>query len=254
VTRAGKTLMIRTPEGVAFALDLAGPGARMLALTMDVAMVIALTQAASYLLLILAIISADLMQAAQILAYFLISYGYRIMAEWKWRGQTVGKRAMGLRVMDEQGLKLRFSQVVIRNLMREVDFLPSFYLVGGAAMLVTRNAQRLGDFAANTVVVQTARLAEPKVEELVGGKYNSLREHPHLEARLRQLVSPREAGIAVRALMRRDQLDPQARVELFSEIAARYKSLVQFPPEAVEGLPDEQYVRNVVDILFRARR
>jgi uncharacterized RDD family membrane protein YckC len=254
MTERGGSLLIRTPEGVAFALDLAGPGARMLALAVDVAMIAALTQASSMLLVFLSLVSPDLMQAAQIIAYFLFSYGYRILSEWRWRGQTVGKRLFGLRVMDEQGLKLKFSQLVIRNLLREVDFLPLFYMVGGAAMLATRNSQRLGDFAANTVVVQTVRLEEPRVEELVGGKYNSLREHPHLEARLRQLVTPHEAGIAVRALLRRDQLEPSARVELFAEIASRYRALVRFPQEATEGLADEQYVRNVVDIVFRARK
>jgi hypothetical protein len=40
-------------------------------------------------------------------------------------------------------------------------------------------------------------------------------------------------------------------VELFSEIAAYYRSVVEFPAEAVEQISDEQYVRNVVEILFQ---
>ena len=44
---------------------------------------------------------------------------------------------------------------------------------------------------------------------------------------------------------------PVARVRLFSELAEHYKKLVTFPAESVEAMPDEQYVRNVVDCLFR---
>ena len=74
--------------------------------------------------------------------------------EWYWRGQTVGKRVLKLRVMDEQALRLEFSQIVVRNLLRFVDFLPGLYLVGGTACVLSRRFQRLGDLAANTIVVR----------------------------------------------------------------------------------------------------
>lgn len=53
--------------------------------------------------------------------------------------------------------------------------------------------------------------------------------------------------------MRRDQFSPQSRLEILAEMAAAFKKLVPFPPEAVENLPDELYVRNVVEILRIAR-
>ena len=58
----------------------------------------------------------------------------------------------------------------------------------------------------------------------------------------------------MQALVRRDLLDPVARVELFSQVAEHFRAKVPFPPEATEGTTDEQYVRNVVDILFRPQR
>ena len=131
--------------------------------------------------------------------------------------------------------------------------LPGLYLVGGIACLLSRRAQRLGDLAASTVVVYNLKPAEPDLDQLLAGKFNSLRQHPHLEARLRQRVSPDEARLALQALVRRDELDPAARVTLFSELAEHFKSLVAFPPETIEAMPDEQYIRNVVDILFRSR-
>jgi hypothetical protein len=94
---------------------------------------------------------------------------------------------------------------------------------------------------------------EPDLDQLLAGKFNSLRQHPHLEARLRQQVTPEEARLVLQALVRRDRFEPAARVALFADLAEHFKSIVAFPPEVVEALPDEQYIRNVVDILFRPR-
>ena len=247
------TLLIRTPEGISFSLLLASPVTRFIAYAIDIGCVLGATTVIGLLLGFLRVLTPDLAQALSILAFFVVQIGYGIAAEWYWRGQSVVKSVLRLRVMDVHGLKLQFSQIVIRNLLRVVDMLPAFYLVGGVACLVNRRAQRLGDFSANTIVVRNPKIAEPDLNQLLAGKYNSLREHPHLEARLRQRVSPQEAGLALQALVRRDELDPAARVELFAELAAHFKTLVEFPPETIEGVPDEQYVRNVVDVLFRPR-
>ncbi len=192
--------------------------------------------------------------AVTVLMYFLVSVGYGIVLEWHWQGQTIGKRLLRLRVMDVQGLRLRFSQVVIRNLLRFVDSLPAFYMVGGVACLLSRRAQRLGDFAANTIVVWHPRVSEPDLNQLLEGKYNSFHDYPHLEARLRQRVSPQEARIALQAVLRRGELDPQARIELFRDIALHFKGLVAFPQEVTDGISDERYVRNLVDVLFCSKK
>lgn len=247
------TLLIRTPEGIVFALPLAGPVTRFFAWLVDVACLAVLSQLILSAIRMLGWISEDFVTALGILLFFIAQTGYGIGCEWLWRGQTVGKRLLRLRVMDAQGLQLQFSQVVIRNLLRFVDGLPLAYLVGGIACLVSQRAQRLGDLAANTIVVRHPQPRQPDLEQLLAGKFNSLRTHPHLAARLRQRVSPAEAAAALQALVRRDELEPTARVQLFAELAAHFKSLVEFPPEAVEGIADEQYVRNVADVLFRPR-
>ena len=249
------TLLIRTPEGVVFSQQLAGPMTRWLAWLIDLVILIGFTWVLNLLLGMLSIVSAALAQAFGMLTMFAVSIGYSILLEWKWRGQTVGKRVLRLRVMDVHGLRLKFGQVVIRNLLRPVDMQPIFfYLVGGLASLINERGQRLGDLAANTVVVRMPKFSEPNLDQLMAGKYNSLRAWPHLEARLRQRVAPGEANIALQALLRRDILDPAARVDLFAELAAHFKAKVAFPPEATEGIADEQYVRNVVDCLSRPQR
>lgn len=248
------TLKIRTPEGIAFSFVLAGPVVRCLAWIVDFLVIVGGTMVLSTLARVAGLISPDIAQALILLGFFVFSIGYGIVLEWAWRGQTVGKRLLRLRVMDAQGLRLQFHQVLLRNLLRFVDSLPpTLYLLGGLASVISRRAQRLGDLAANTVVVYNPKPVEPDLDQLLAGKFNSLRQHPHLEARLRQRVSPDEARLALQALVRRDELEPAARVELFSELAEYFKSLVTFPAESVEAMPDEQYVRNVVDILFRTR-
>jgi uncharacterized RDD family membrane protein YckC len=244
-------LKIRTPEGIVFAYQLAGPIARCLAWTIDFIAISALSQGLSMAAMLAFAISPDLAVALIIFIYFTVSIGYGVATEWAWRGQTLGKRMLRLRVMDASGLRLHFSQILMRNLLRFADLLPGCYLVGGVACLLSRRSQRLGDLAANTVVVHQPRHAEPDLGQLLAGKFNSLRAHPHLEARLRQRVAPEEARLALQALVRRDELEPAARVRLFADLAGHFRSLVTFPPEAVEATPDEQYVRNVVDCLFR---
>lgn len=248
-----QTLTVRTPEGVVFATRLAGPVLRFLAWGMDVVCVLIVGNAIGLVAALLSLVSADIAQGVSIFLYFAVNISYRIVLEWRWRGQTIGKRIMRLRVVDVEGMRLRLSQVVVRNLLRALDFLPAFYVVGGLTCLMSRHAQRLGDIAANTVVVRMPKLETPDVEQLLAGKFNSLRQYPHLEARLRQRVSPAEADLALRALMRRDHFDPAERIKLFAELADNFREHVTFPPEATDGITDEQYVRNVVDSLFRKR-
>ena len=248
------TLLIQTPEGIVFSLLLAGPVTRFLAWSIDLVCISVASSLVGAVLGLLGLISVDFARAAMLLAWFIIQTGYGIVLEWFWRGQTMGKRLLRLRVMDAQGLQLQFSQIAIRNLLRFVDALPALYLVGGIVCLASRRAQRLGDLAANTIVVRNPKIREPDLDQLMAGKFNSLRDYPHLVARLHQRVSPTEARVALQALLRRDELDARARVDLFAEIAAHLRSLVEFPPEATEGITDEQHVRNVVDVLFRPQR
>ena len=247
------TLTIKTPEGIEFSLRLAGPVTRFLSWAVDLGTVFAIISVLNVVMGIFSVISRDLAMAANIVAFFLVSIGYGILTEWYWQGQTLGKKLLRLRVMDEQGLRLQFSQIVIRNLLRFIDSLPALYLGGGLFCLFNKRAQRLGDFAANTVVVWAPHVDEPDLNQLLEGKYNSFRAHPHLEARLRQHITPAELAESSQSIVRRDDLDPQARIALFRELTAYFKTIVSFPQEATEGLSDEQYVRNVVEAVFRPR-
>lgn len=250
-TRSSR-LTIETPEGVVFSFELATPVTRALAWSVDLAAIILGNILVGQIAKLVAKMNADMANAVSVAGFFVISIVYAILLEWRWRGQTIGKRLFGLRVVDIHGLRLRLPQIVLRNLLRVVDMLPLLYLVGGITAIFSRNSQRLGDMAATTVVTRERKLEIPDIDQIAPAKYNSLLVQPHLAARLRSLVTPESASLAVRALDLRDGYDPLARVVLFRELATHFRHLVEFPQEAVENLTDEQYVRSVVRVIYGA--
>lgn len=245
------TINIRTPEGIVFSQTLASPISRLLAWMIDFCCIAVLLIAIQLVVGLLMILSPDIAAAAGVFLYFAVSIGYAITQEWLWRGQTIGKRVLRLRVVDAEGMRLTFHQVAVRNLLRTIDALPALYLAGGLAAFLSRKAQRLGDIAANTVVIKIPKISQPDLEQLLPDKWNSLRSYPHLNARLRQRTTPGEASLALQAIMRRDEFEPAARVQLFGDLAAHFKAKTAFPGDAVDGITDEQYVRNVADVLYR---
>ena len=254
MTRLGtdfRVLAINTPEGVHFQIPLAGPTTRFLAWFMDALVVTSVFGACARGISLVSSVNKDVTTAILIILYFVLNIGYPITMEWMWRGQTVGKRIFGLRVIDAGGKRLELMQVLLRNILRLVDLLPGLYMLGGASLILTRRCQRLGDLVANTVVIRQRKLAFPSIPEAKNlERFNSLLSHPHLAARLRQSVSTPLAQIAMEAILRRDELAPTARIAVFHALANRFKTTVTFPDETVAGLADERYVRNCLEIVL----
>lgn len=86
------------------------------------------------------------------LLLFALGFGYYIVLEGL-VGQTLGKMALGIRVVSQDGSRAGWGAVVVRNLLRIVDGF-FFYLVGLIVMLSTARKQRVGDLAAKTMVVR----------------------------------------------------------------------------------------------------
>jgi len=72
-------------------------------------------------------------------------------------GRTPGKQLVGLRVVRTDGTPAGPGPILVRTLLRIVDF-PVLYLVGFVVMLVTGRQQRLGDLAAQTHVVAESEM------------------------------------------------------------------------------------------------
>jgi uncharacterized RDD family membrane protein YckC len=244
------SLEIRTPEGLTFSLLLATPMARMWAWIVDFLIISTVSGLIRNMAISTGSFSMAAAEAFYYLMLFVLSVIYGIFFEWWMKGQTFGKRLFRLQVMDASGFKLDFYQIIMRNLLRFIDMIPGLYAVGGAFAMTNAKLQRLGDLAASTVVVRKPPFKEPDVTRIMAGTYNSLRDYPHLVRRLRQKTSPKEAMLALHALLRRDTLDAEARLELYQTLAAYYRELVPFPEEVSENLSDEAYLRAVVDVIF----
>ena len=166
-------LTIDTPEQVSIRFPLAGMGSRFLAILIDT-----LLQIAAYLVLILVFIlvlsaapkngagefsrsGEKWLVAGLILIHFVMYWGYFTLFEGFWNGQTPGKKLFKIRVIQDSGHQITFFEAMIRNLIRVVDMLPSFYLVGVIAMACNQRHKRLGDLAAGTLVVHERPTEEP---------------------------------------------------------------------------------------------
>jgi uncharacterized RDD family membrane protein YckC len=174
---------IPTPEGVPLRFELAIAGDRAGAFLIDAA-IIAVTL---FLLLlcasVLGIFEAEASLALSHLALFLIRNFYFSGLEILWGGRTIGKRLLGLQVIDGSGRALRVEALFARNLTREVEvFLPLAVVLGGSEIVAGMNAAwrvgtilwvlffalfpffnrdrlRLGDLFAGTLVVRSPRPA-----------------------------------------------------------------------------------------------
>ncbi len=253
MTSNAAQLRIRLPEGVTLRLPLAGPLTRLIAFSLDTFVIVVLAGILTRVADAIQTFSGSWAYAFYTLGYFFIGTGYAILCEYFWKGQTLGKWLLGLRVLDRTGLELQFTQVALRNLLRIVDTLPAWGLVGGIFILCTEHRQRLGDLAAGTVVIRERRAELRDVSALNRGKYNSFLKHQVLCAKLRKLVPPEAGAVAVEALRRRDSLNDADRIHLFDALAAYFLVLVEFPADDVEPLGSEQIVRNIVEILYLRR-
>lgn len=77
-----------------------------------------------------------------------------LLFELRWRGQTPGKRILELRVVARDGAAASAGQIVLRNALRVVDFLPFAYALAVAAIFASKQEQRLGDLVAGTLLVR----------------------------------------------------------------------------------------------------
>ena len=89
-------------------------------------------------------------------------YFWLFEAVW---GRTVGKRLCDLRVVRRDGAQLGAGGAFVRTLLRIVDWLPFFYLLGAVVIWATRSNQRLGDLAARSVVVRIKLVTVSRLDD-----------------------------------------------------------------------------------------
>ena len=148
------TRTIATPEGVELELRLAGIGSRFSAALIDFAIQGALLIAVILLAaLTLGSLGATIATSVGVLFAFVV---YDVLFEVRAAGRTPGKRALGIRVVLADGGPVTLRASTVRNLIRLVEGVATFYVPALLSILLTRDNQRLGDLAGGTVVTHEA--------------------------------------------------------------------------------------------------
>ncbi|NBD95712.1 MAG: RDD family protein [Gammaproteobacteria bacterium] len=140
---------VETPDGIELSLHVVGPVPRGIAWGVDL-----LIRGGIMIGLIMALAWLEALgMALLVLIWFLINWWYPVLFEVLSRGATPGKKAVGIKVIHQDGTPIGWSASIIRNLLRQIDFLPFLYATGLVAMFCNSRFQRLGDLAGGSVVV-----------------------------------------------------------------------------------------------------
>jgi uncharacterized RDD family membrane protein YckC len=242
MTMATTQNQVVTPEAVPLDLEIANIGSRALAVMIDW-----LIQGTTLFALIIgfsalvgvtnAHVGAGIAAAFFFLLTFVVLWGYPTVMETLWRGRTIGKLALGLRVITVEGAPVRFRHAAIRATLGLVDFILTSGAGAVISVLTTHRSQRLGDLVAGTVVLRerTGLRAPVAVEFPV----------PHgLETYAQTLDVARVTTDDYRAartfLLRAASLAPAVRYDLALRIAQPVAGRVQPAPPA--GVSPEAFL------------
>lgn len=247
---------VDTPENIEFAYDIAGIGSRFLAAIVDT-LILVLVQLALGIVMAIILGQADTLDGGGafssvvvgvwLLLSFFFLWGYYIFFELSWNGQTVGKRAVALRVVREGGRPITFVASAIRNLVRFIDFLPGFYGLGVVVMFIDGRSRRLGDLAAGTLVVKERRAvsleslttrSEPLPPYVHPGAAPVTLQVPNLH-----LLTDGDYNLIQEFLRRRPDLNRDSRLQLGAQLAERIRLRLEVPADNPPELFLEQVVR-----------
>mgnify|MGYP001235861184 CR=1 FL=1 len=155
--------LVELAEGIQIHLRTAGPFLRLIAWILD----LLIEGAALFFLylminLLSSVIGETVSEGVYLLSFFLIGWFYPVIFEISPWGATPGKRALGLRVVNEAGGGVTMGASMIRNFIRGVEvMLPFLPLI----VFFHRRFQRLGDLAAGTFVVYS----KPRIDPIIPG-------------------------------------------------------------------------------------
>jgi uncharacterized RDD family membrane protein YckC len=232
--------LISTPENVDLHLEFAGVGNRILAclidtlityLSMGVLFVacwlidgsvnhLAIAPAARLVLAVAVTVIAWI-------ASFIIYFGYFIYFEMAWQGQTPGKKFAGIRVIEQNGQPVSRSSVFIRNLLRVID--EGLFLIGLLVMIIDPNERRLGDLAANTIVIRERKATFASSDLKLAA---SLSDHDAFDT---GRISTEEYELLSSFLKRRQELDHNHRLAVASKFEEYFAQKLGVPAQKADS-------------------
>ncbi|TCJ03413.1 RDD family protein [Cytobacillus praedii] len=161
---------IKTPEFVSLQFQLAGLGSRTAAFIIDqlILMVVNILIIVAFFFFmygtadIMLLEMSSLPLAITIIVIFLINWGYFFVFEFFLGGKTIGKKLIGIRVIQDNGHSLTLLSSFIRNLLRIIDSLPANYFLGLIMIFFHSKHKRIGDLVAGTIVVHERKAKKKK--------------------------------------------------------------------------------------------
>jgi uncharacterized RDD family membrane protein YckC len=160
-------IVTATPEGVSVELVLAGAGSRGVAILLDTLVQGAILLTAGLIASLVEVGSASVAPSSGLVATGVLSVlvlldvlGYFVILEMLTGGRSLGKLAVGLRVVRLDGRPVGFGPSLVRNVVRLADY--GLFLLGLWMILGTKRHQRLGDLAAGTIVIRERRAASTR--------------------------------------------------------------------------------------------
>jgi uncharacterized RDD family membrane protein YckC len=198
-----KEVTVITPEQVQLQFQTAGIGSRAVAHLLD-SLILLIVNVLLFVFVIL--VSrlyagswlpdlADYLLAITIVLWIILNLGYFVCSEAFMGGQTLGKRRLGMRVIQNNGQSATLLSIIIRNLFRLLDMLPAFYFVGILSMFLSSKDKRVGDMVAGTMVVIEARFERVKWRKQLD-KAIARKNYPeialHIEEALRQGITAKD--------------------------------------------------------------
>jgi uncharacterized RDD family membrane protein YckC len=233
---ADDRVRIETPEHVVFEYELAGLGSRILAALIDL-LLVGLFMLGIFLVIML--FGGGIPRAGPwavafgLVAAFLTLWGYPIFFEILWKGQTPGKRSLKMRVIQEGGYTLTPQVVIVRNLLRLVDFLPGGYCVGLLSMIFNARYKRVGDWVAGTIVIRdrSATAAPPPRRQFQSVPQGQEEKVAELRRAGVHRLDAAQVQLIREFLERRVTLQSEARIRLADQLARTVSGQLQIPVE-----------------------
>jgi uncharacterized RDD family membrane protein YckC len=242
---AAEELTVRGLTGVDMTLRVAGPGTRSYAFVIDwhIRLLAALAWVALGALFAPKLPTGRDFSSAFFVGLFAIPalaiyFLYHPVLELAMRGRTPGKRMAGARIVTREGATPSSGALLLRNVFRLIDSLPTLYLVGLVCCLVTAQRVRIGDLAAGTVLILDDA---PSAKSL--GRLGTLLQHTGLDPNALQLVQD--------LLERWPMLQKERRTALARTLLARLEPALD--PMRIDEL-DERALRSHLQSLLADKR
>ena len=221
---------IVTPEAVLLEFETAGVASRTVAELLDIAIQFGGLAVIVMGISLVANVFGGFGEVAAVVvalvAFFLALVGYPVAMETFWNGRTLGKAAMGLRVVTREGAPERFRHAAIRAMIGLIEIYALLGIPAVISIITSRRDQRLGDLVAGTIVLRerAGRRAAPPV--VFGVPWNWEGYVQGLDV---SPITDEQYGVVRAVLLRAGELSAAARWQVTTEVATAVAGRMRIP-------------------------